>query len=86
MHERGRSDDRVVAAGPPNKPVVAGAEVVEGRRSAEGNAASKTRPGRGAGLGASSALDRVRKVARRDRSARFSALLHHVTVERLRDA
>jgi RNA-directed DNA polymerase len=81
MHEHGKSDDRVVPARPPNNP--AGAEVVEGRRSAEGNAASKTRPGRSAGLGASSALDRVRQAARRGRKARFTTLLHHVTVERL---
>jgi group II intron reverse transcriptase/maturase len=33
-----------------------------------------------------SALDRVRQVAKRDRCARFTALLHHVTVDRLRDA
>ena len=31
----------------------------------------------------SSDLDRVRQVARKDRDARFTALLHHVTVERL---
>ena len=35
--------------------------------------------------GAPSGLDRVREVARRDREARFTALLHHVTVERLRE-
>ena len=31
----------------------------------------------------SSALDRVREVARRDKDARFTALLHHVSLERL---
>ena len=60
--------------------------MVEGRRSAEGNAAGETRPGRRAGQGALSGLDRVRRVARRDRDARFTALLHHVGVERLRAA
>ncbi len=34
-------------------------------------------------LDALNALDRVREAARRDRRARFTALLHHVTVERL---
>ena len=33
-----------------------------------------------------SALERVRQVAIRNKGERFSALLHHVTVERLRDA
>jgi group II intron reverse transcriptase/maturase len=70
-----------------NKPVVvAGAEAVEERGPAEGNTASETRPGRSAGLGASSDLDRVRQVARGDRDVRFTALLHHVTIDRLRDA
>ena len=59
------------------------AEVVEGRGLAEGNADSSTRPGRSAGPGVSSALDRVRQVAVRDKEARFTALLHHVTLERL---
>ena len=57
-----------------------------GKGPAEGNAASKTRPGRSAGQGAPSELDRVREGARRDRKVRFTALLHHVSVERLRDA
>jgi RNA-directed DNA polymerase len=86
MDGAGKSDDRVVPAKPSNKPARAGAEAVEGRRSAEGNAAGETRPGRRAGLGALSELDRVRRVARRDRDARFTALLHHVSVDRLRAA
>ncbi len=57
--------------------------MVEGRRPAEGNAGSETRPGRRAGVSVSSELDRVRQVARNDKDARFTALLHHVTVERL---
>jgi hypothetical protein len=34
----------------------------------------------------SSDLDRVRRVARKDGDVRFTALLHHVTVDRLREA
>ncbi len=83
MDERGKSDDLVVPAKPSNKPAVAGAEVVEGRGSAEGNTSSATRSGRGAGDGVSTGLERVRAVARRDGRVRFTALLHHVTVERL---
>jgi hypothetical protein len=59
---------------------------VEGRGLAKGNAASETRPGHRAGLSVSSDLDRVRQVARKDKDARFTALLHHVTVERLEAA
>jgi RNA-directed DNA polymerase len=84
MNERGKSDSPVVPAKPPNKTSVA--EVVEGRGLAKGNTASTTRPGHRAGSGASSALDRVREVARRDKGTRFTALLHHVDLDRLRAA
>jgi RNA-directed DNA polymerase len=86
MNGRRESDGRVVPQKPSNNPGGPGAEVVEGRRPAKGNAASETRPGRGAGLGVSSDLDRVRQVARRDKQVRFTALLHHVSVDRLREA
>ena len=64
----------------------AAAEAVEGRGPGKGNAASETRPGRSAGVSVSSGLDRVRQVARRDKDARFTALLHHVSVNRLEAA
>lgn len=86
MNEGGKSDDLVVPAKPPNNAASAVAEVVEERRSAKGNTASKTRPGHRAGPGAPSALDRVRQVARQDKEARFTNLLHHVDVDRLRAA
>jgi len=85
MNEGGKSDDCVVPANLPNKVVTAvgAAEVGEGRRSAKGNTASKTLAGHSAGSGASNALDRVREAARRDKGARFTALLHHVDLARL---
>ena len=86
MHDREKSDRPVLPVKPPNKPGEPGAEVVEGRGLPEGNTASETRPGRSAGLGVSSDLDRVRQVARKDRDVRFTALLHHVSVDRLREA
>src|SRR5680860_1482274 len=84
MNERGKSDSPVVPAKPSNNAASAVAEVVEERGLAEGNAASTTRPGRSAGSGVPSALDRVREAARGDKGARFTALLHHVDVDRLR--
>jgi RNA-directed DNA polymerase len=86
MNGDGKSDGLVVPAKLPNNAGGPAAEAVEGRGSAEGNAASKTRPGHGAGYGAPSALDRVRRKARLDKEARFTALLHHVDVDRLREA
>jgi hypothetical protein len=70
----------------PNKAACAVAEVVEERGPAKGNTASSTHPGRSAGPGAPRGLERVREVAQRDKEARFTALLHHVTVGRLRAA
>ena len=86
MNDRGKSDGCVVPAKPPNNAGVPVAEAVEGRRPAEGNAASKTRPGHRAGSGAPSALDRVRYRAQQDEGMQFTALLHHVDVDRLRAA
>ena len=60
--------------------------MVEGRGPAEGNAARETRAGLRAGVGVSSDLGRVRRMARKDKDARFTALLHHVDVDRLRAA
>ena len=86
MDGRGKSDGLVVPAKSPNNTGRSVAEAVEGRGPAEGNAASKTRAGHRAGLDASSALDRVRRRAMEDEEARFSALLHHVSLDRLRAA
>jgi RNA-directed DNA polymerase len=86
MHEREKSDGPVVPAKLPNKAQGEAAEAVEGRGPAKRNAASETRPGRRAGQDVSSELDRVRRVAQKDKEARFTALLHHVDVDRLRAA
>jgi RNA-directed DNA polymerase len=84
MHERGKSDGCVVPVTPSNKASAAG--MGEERQPVKGNTDSKTRPGHSAGTDVSSALDRVRQVAKRDKGARFTALLHHVTPGRLRAA
>jgi group II intron reverse transcriptase/maturase len=86
MYDREKSDRPVLPVKLPNNPGVPGAEVVEGRGLPEGNTASEARPGRSAGQGVSSDLERVRQVARKDRDVRFTALLHHVSVDRLREA
>ena len=81
MNEHGESDRSVVPANPPDK--AAAAEAGEERERAKGNTDGETRPGRSAGSGVSSELGRVREVARRDKDARFTALLHHVSLSRL---
>jgi RNA-directed DNA polymerase len=86
MNDHGKSDRPVLPAKPSNKVARAKAEMVEGRGLPEGNTASKPRPGHSAGQGVSSALDRVRRAAQKDKEARFTALLHHVDLDRLRAA
>jgi RNA-directed DNA polymerase len=86
MHDREKSDGRVVPVRLPNNAQGGAAEAVEGRRPAKGNTTGETRPGHSAGQGAPSELDRVRRVAATDKEARFTVLLHHVDVDRLRVA
>jgi RNA-directed DNA polymerase len=86
MHGHGKSDRPVVPANPSNNAGMPAAEAGEGRGLGKGNAASNTRPGLSAGHDAPSALDRVRRVARQDKEARFTALLHYVDIDRLRAA
>ena len=81
MNGYGKSDRPVVPAKPLNKTAVA--EAAEERGLAKGNAASETRPGRRAGQDVPNGLDRVRRIAATDKEARFTALMHHVSLERL---
>ncbi|MCA1679645.1 MAG: group II intron reverse transcriptase/maturase [Actinobacteria bacterium] len=86
MNDRGKSDDPVVPAKLANNAQGRAAESVEERGSAEGNVASETRSGPRAGSSALSDLACVRRAAQTDKEARFTALLHHVDVDRLRAA
>src|SRR6266567_548584 len=89
----GHSDSPVVPTKPANKPArgeaahtQAEAESVEERGLAKGNTESAACSGHWAGNRAPRALDRVRQVAKRDKEARLTALLHHVSAESLRAA
>ena len=87
MHDSGKSDRPVVPAKPSNNAEPSAAERVEGRGLAKGNTDGQNAPRtQRRAIGAPSALDRVRQKAKQDRNARFTALLHHITVERLRSA
>ena len=86
MHDREKSDGPVVPGKPLNNAQGGAAEAVEGSGPAKGNTTSETRSGHGGGQGALSELGRVRRVAATDKEARFTALLHHVDVDRLRAA
>ena len=86
MHDQGKSDRSVVPMKTPNNAGPPAAEAVEGRGLAKGNTGQQNAPRTQSRTRAPNALDRVREVAVRDRKAKFTALLHHVTIDRLRQA
>lgn len=82
-----KSDGLVVPTKLPNGAGVnAAEEAMEGRSSAKGNMGEQNAPRTQSRVGAPSAFDRVREAAKRDKGKQFTALLHHVTIERLRSA
>jgi RNA-directed DNA polymerase len=86
MHGGGESDGRIVPTKGPNKDGRPSAEDLEGRGPAKENIEQPTPPRTQSRTGESRGLLGVREVARTDKQARFTALLHHVTVARLRDS
>src|SRR6185369_6328925 len=86
MHGREKSDPARGAAKPANNDGRPSAELVERRAGAEGNAGQdRTRRAQDR-ASVSKGLDHVRHVARQRKKERFTALLHHVTPNRLRTA
>ena len=81
-----KSDGLVVPTKSPNDASLLVEEAAEGRSSAKGNTGGQNAPRTQSRVGAPNALDRVREAARKDRKKKFTALLHHVTIDRLRDA
>jgi len=68
---------------PTNKASTTATESVEGRGLTKGNTGGQNAPRTQSRTRAPSALDRVRHVAIRNKQMRFTALLHHVDIERL---
>ena len=86
MHGGGESYSGVVPAKQPNKGGRPSAEVVEGRpltKENTGQSNPNRTPSRESGP---NGLDRVREAAKKDGKLQFTALLHHVSVELLRDS
>lgn len=81
-----KSDSAVVAVNPANNACMPAAEWVEPRAETKGNAEQPhTRRTQSRGS-VSPGLDRVRQAARQRKGQRFTALLHHVSIDALRDA
>jgi len=86
MHGGRESYSEVVAAKQPNKSGRTPAEAVEGRELTKENMDQQNLCRTQSRESGSSALDRVREAAKGDRKLRFTARLHHVTVDLLRDS
>jgi len=86
MHGREESDSVIVAQKPMNKAGQLAAELVERRAEAEGNAGRQSTRRAQHRESVSQALSRVREVARKRKKERFIALLHHISVDLLRQA
>lgn len=83
MNGREKSDTPVVPTRASNKTAQAVAEKQEGRGVAKGNPGEQNMLRTQSRERMTSALDRIRVVAKRDKKAKFSALLHHISEERL---
>src|SRR5882757_4989910 len=86
MNGREKSDSAVVAMKPANKTGEPAAEWVEPRAGTKGNTGQPHTHRAQNRASVPQGLERVRQAARQRKKERFTALLHHVTVDRLRMA
>src|SRR6202158_4697880 len=83
VNGREKSDSAVVATKPTNKAGQPAAEGAEPRAGNTGQPHTRRAQNRAS---VSQGLERVRQAARQRKKERFTALLHHVTVDRLRES
>jgi len=86
MHGGEKSDPAIVARKPTNAEERSRAETVERRAGAEENTGQRGMRRTPSRESVSPGLERVRQTAREKKEERFTALLHHIDVELLRDA
>src|SRR3954449_6600884 len=86
MHGREKSDPAIVATKPPNEARTGAEEAGEPRAGAKGKADQQSTRRALNPESVSQALDRLRQAARQRKKERFTALLHHINLDRLRMA
>jgi RNA-directed DNA polymerase len=86
MNGREKSDSAVVATKPANNAGQPAAEWVEPRAGTKGNTGQPRTCRAQNRASVSQGLERVRQAARQRKKERFTALLHHVTIDRLRES
>ena len=85
-HKQEKSDPSTVAKRSANKPGQLGAESAEPREGTEGNTGEQHTCRTPSRESVSQGLERVREAAKQRKKERFTALLHHVTMDLLKDA
>uniref|UniRef100_UPI0004864757 group II intron reverse transcriptase/maturase n=1 Tax=Paraburkholderia nodosa TaxID=392320 RepID=UPI0004864757 len=86
MNGREKSDSAIVARKPANNVGKPAAEWAEPRAGTKGNTGQQRTRRAQNRASVSQGLERVRQAARQRKKERFIALLHHVTVDRLRES
>jgi RNA-directed DNA polymerase len=86
MHGPEKSDSAIRAKKPANKAGKPAAEWVEQRAGTEGNTSQPHTRRTQSRASVSQGLERVRQAAKERKKERFTALLHHVTIDLLREA
>src|ERR1700758_5503550 len=86
MNGQEKSDSGIVAVKPTNKTGQPGAELAEPRPETKGNVGQQSTLRTQGRERVSQALGRVRQAARQRKKEKFTALLHHITVDTLRGA
>ena len=86
MHDCEKSDSAIVAAKPTNKAGASAAESAEPRAGAKGNASQQSTGRAQSRETVSQALERIRQAARQRKKEKFTALLHHISIELLGQA
>jgi group II intron reverse transcriptase/maturase len=83
MHGREKSDEAIVAGKPANEAERSAEEPVERRAEAEGNARQHDTCRTSSRESVTQGLERIRQRARQRKKEKFTALLHHISVEHL---
>src|SRR5271165_3710499 len=86
MNGRGESDSAIVAAKPTNNAERSAAEPAEPRAEAKGNAGQQSTRRAQSRVSVSQALERIRQAARVRKKEKFTALLHHISIDHLEEA
>src|SRR5246127_3940181 len=86
MRGHEKSDSVIVAAKPANKAEQPAAEPVEPRAETKGNASQQSTCRTQSRVSVSQALERIRRIARERKKERFTALLHHLSIDLLEEA